>query len=332
LIYLFYGDSFFTEIKLKTRKKEFATKYGKENIFQLSAKEFIITEAISTIWGSSLFASKKMIIISGLPQDTTTKFNESTKEALNKFYDYFVANKSSISEDNLIIFTTSTPDKKTRRAKLFLDANDPQIKLIEHKADKKSMLDYIATKSNGRLTGENAELLISICNENMYVIDSELKKITSYLDSQTSKDEKPKTLNFELITSLVSSTASVDVRSFLDGIILHQDSKSKAKLINFAHGDSNEFQFLGLLYWSIGGILNLIDCREHGLSNPGDLAKNSKLPPFTVSRYLSKKELLLGKKKQFQIIYHQLVDMDYKLKTGLLPPESFWPWIYNILQ
>ncbi len=324
-IYLFYWDPFFTELKLKTRTKEFALKHGKENIFHFSTKDFNVSDTISGIRWWGLFTTKKLVIVHGLPQDTTSKYNESTKEQINQLYDYFLANKWSISEDNLIIFHTSNPDKKTKWTKYFLENSDPQIKLNEYKADKKSITQFIQSKfPNNELSGEHQDLILLLCNGNMYLVDNETNKIQSYLQA------RPNTrLTTDLITQIVSSSATYDVRSFLDGIILDKNKKSTQKLINFAHADNNEFQFLWLLYRSIWGIINLINAREHRIENPAELAKYSKLPPFTVSRYLPKKNQLLEKKEYFYDLYHQLVAMDHKLKTGLIPSESFWTSIYG---
>ena len=256
-----------------------------------------------------------MVILSGLPQDTTSKYNESTKEALNQFYDYFLANKHSISEDNLIIFHTTNPDKKTKRTKYFLESNDPHIKTTEYKADKKSINAFFQSKFGEQiLSNDIQDLIVQLCNDNMYLIDNETTKIKSYLDKQYADSKKP-IIDTELITHIISSSANYDVWSFLDGIIFGKSPQSIEKLISFAHEGNNEFQFLGLLYRSIGGIINLIDCRNHGITNPSDLAKHAKLPPFTVSRYVGKKELLQANEEKFKKIYHQLVDMDYKLKT-----------------
>lgn len=333
MIYLFYGDPFFTEQKIKKRKTEFALKYWAENIFQTTTKEFDQHRLHEIVRGSGLFTDKKLIIISWIPQNTTDKLHESTKDSLNAFFDYFVANRNSISEDNTIIFTTTTPDKKTRRAKFFLDGKDPSIKIIEHKADKKSMAQHILDQSDKKCWTEAAEFLVELCNQDMYLIDNELHKILSYIEWETKKnnwESVPCTL--ELISSIVSSTANIDVWSFLDGIIIDNNLNAYAKLIKFAHDDNNEFQFLWLLYRSIGGILGLIDCREHGISHPSELAKKTKLPPFTISRYANKKQKILDKKKQFQTIYHSLVNIDYKLKTGLLPAESFWVGVMGALK
>lgn len=331
-IYLFYWDQFFTEQKLKSRKKEFAIKYGKENIFQLSTKDFNTGETINTIWWSGLFATKKLVILSWLPQDTTSKYNESTKEAMGQFYDYFLANKGSISEDNLIIFHTTTPDKKTKRTKYFLETNDPQIKVTEYKADKKSITGFFQTKFPGwEINAELQEYILQLCNDNMYLVDNETTKIKSFLDKQYADSRKP-IVNKDLINNIVSSDANYDVRSFLDGVILGNNPGSIEKLIAFAHEGNNEFQFLWLLYRSLGGIINLIDCRNHNISDAGELAKNAKLPPFTVSRYLSKKNTLQANEQKFKTIYHELLDMDYKLKTWMLPPESFWLSILALFQ
>ena len=51
-------------------------------------------------------------------------------------------------------------------------------------------------------------------------------------------------LNKEIINEIISSDASVDVWSFLDGIVIENNQKSIIKLIDFSRQDNNEFQFL----------------------------------------------------------------------------------------
>jgi hypothetical protein len=71
-------------------------------------------------------------------------------------------------------------------------------------------------------------------------------------------------------------------------------------------------------------MIYLIDSREHGITDPSELASKSKLPPFTISRYNAKKNQLITSKNQLHHIYKNLLEMDYNLKTGMLPAEGFW--------
>ena len=327
MIYLFYGDSFFVDQKLKHWKSEFAAKHGAHNIFKFDVDERDTKSVTETIWWGGLFAEKKMVIIRWLPLTTSNKLRESTKDAISLFYDYFTANLSSIPSDNLIIFTTGVPDGKTKWKKFFLDNNHPEIKSTEYKSDKKSVLSFIQRQSNNTISAENAELISILCNGNMYAIDNEIKKIIAYTDSQ--KDKTP--LNSEIISNIIASNAIIDVWGFLDWITIEANPKSIEKFISFSQQENNPYWFLGLLYRSVGGIVHLIDGRERGINSSGELAKNSKLPPFTVSRYIGKKDIILAKKEKFINLYHQLVEVDYKIKSWFLPIESFWSTILNLL-
>jgi DNA polymerase III delta subunit len=327
MIYLFYGEAFFVEQKIKHWKSEFATKHGAHNIFKFDVEDWDTKSITETIWWGGLFAEKKMVIINWLPPTTTAKFKEATKTAISLFYDYFTANLDSIPADNLIIFTTGTPDGKTKWKKFFLDTTNPNIKLTEFKSDKKEIIKYIQEYAQNQISAENAELISMLCNGNMYAVSNELKKIVSYIEQNTDKQA----LSSETITEIVASSANVDVWTFLDGIVLENNPKSVEKFITFSQQENNSFQFLGLLYRSVGGLIHLIDAREHNISSSGELAKNSKLPPFTVSRYIGKKDIIIAKKKKFHELYHGLVEIDYKLKTGLLPAESFWSAVLWVL-
>ncbi|HMY80254.1 MAG TPA: hypothetical protein PK048_00215 [Candidatus Absconditabacterales bacterium] len=329
MLYFFYGDEFFVNLKVRHRIQEFATKHGGENIIKFDVKTRDTRSVTESIWGGGLFATKKLILIQGLPLDTTTKINESTKESLNAFYDYFTEHTNTIPDDHLMILYTTTPDKKTRWAKWCFDENNTIIKRIEHKADKQTMYEYISTQTQGVIVGDIAQTLIDSCNENMFMINNEIKKINAWLASNPSNSYDSYSLK-ELISQIVSSDHQIDVWTFLDGILLEGSQKSIDKLITFGKQDNNTFQFLGLLYRSIGGIINLIDCREHDITQPGELTSKTKLPPFTVSRYLSKKDTLIKKKNVFHKLYHDLVAMDYNLKKGILPPEAFWNEIVGL--
>lgn len=327
MIYLFYGEAFFVEQELKRWKSKFSTKHGAHNIFKFDVEDWDTKTITETIWWGGLFAEKKMVIINWLPPTTTAKFKEATKTAVSLFYDYFTANLSSIPEDNLIVFTTGTPDGKTKWKKFFLDNNHPEVKLTEFKSDKKETIKYIQEYTKNAITNENAELINMLCNGNMYAVSNELKKIVAYIDSSTDK----KAISSETITEIVASSANIDVWTFLDGIVLENNPKSIEKFITFSQQENNPFQFLGLLYRSVGGLIHLIDSREHNISSSGELAKNSKLPPFTVSRYIGKKDIIVAKKAKFHTLYHELVEIDNKLKTGFLPAESFWSSVLGVL-
>ncbi len=323
--YLFYGDQFFVEQRLLHWKREFSSKHGSENIMKFQCAQLDTKEITEAIWWWGLFAMKKMIIIEGLPPDTTSKYNESTKKQMDNFYEYLITHQSTIPEDNLIIFISTTPDKKTKRAKLFLNEEHDWIKVISHEATSKEILKYIQEHSDGLIAWANAQRLIDLCNKQMYTIDNEIKKIKSYLSWSSIQ------LTEKILDDIVISDKQIDVWSFIDGIIINQDPQTINKFITYSQQDNNSFQFLWLLYWSIGWMIYLIDSREHGITDPSELASKSKLPPFTISRYNAKKNQLITSKNQLHHIYKNLLEMDYNLKTGMLPAEGFWVWIGWIL-
>lgn len=101
------------------------------------------------------------------------------------------------------------------------------------------MVSYILEQSNNVIDNEQAEYIIESCNENMFAISNECKKINAYIQSITNRK-----LNKEIINEIISSDANVDVWSFLDGIVIENNQKSITRLIEFSRQDNNEFQFL----------------------------------------------------------------------------------------
>ncbi len=69
-----------------------------------------------------MFTTKKLILINGLPLDASTKLREDVNEELNIFVDAFVKAEGKIPEESLLVFISSTPDKRLRLYK-FLEKN-----------------------------------------------------------------------------------------------------------------------------------------------------------------------------------------------------------------
>ena len=189
-----------------------------------------------------------MIIIHGLPPNTTAKYPESAKQQIEYFYEYLTTHYNKIPSENIIIFTSTQPDKKTKRAKLFLDNTHEWIKSIYYDGGKKESINYIQDLSNQSIGKDLGEYLLELCNHNMYTVDNEIKKIMAY--QATSPHQ---TLDKKIIGDIVNNNKQIDVWSFLDGIIIDQNDQAIYKFITYSQqSDSEIFQFLGLLYRAIG--------------------------------------------------------------------------------
>ncbi|MEI6773957.1 MAG: hypothetical protein WCL18_03990, partial [bacterium] len=81
-----------------------------------------IAQIKQAIYSSGLFTTKKLIIVNGLPQDAITKFDEEKTQQLQLFIDSLIKMEGKIPTDSLLVFVSSTPDKRLKLYK-FLEKN-----------------------------------------------------------------------------------------------------------------------------------------------------------------------------------------------------------------
>lgn len=114
-VYLFIGqETYLLDKELQRRKENFLAKFGPDSVFQFSLDNLDIGMIKQAIYYSGLFTTKKLILINGLPQDTLTNLGEDKNEQLATFVDAFVKAEGKIPDDSLLVFVSSTPDKRLR--------------------------------------------------------------------------------------------------------------------------------------------------------------------------------------------------------------------------
>ena len=97
-------------------------KFGSDSIFHFSLDNLDIGLIKQAIYSSGLFTTKKLIIVNGIPLDATTKLGEEKNGQLTTFIEAFIKAEGKIPDDSLLVFISSTPDKRLRLYK-FLEKN-----------------------------------------------------------------------------------------------------------------------------------------------------------------------------------------------------------------
>jgi DNA polymerase III delta subunit len=113
-LYLFTGENHYElREELKRRKDNFAQKFGADSIFTYHTENRNPGEIKQNLCGGGLFITKKLIILQGIPLDTTTT-NKLKEEQYSKLTEEMIATTIGVPSDTILICVSYTPDKRGR--------------------------------------------------------------------------------------------------------------------------------------------------------------------------------------------------------------------------
>ncbi|MDR0650995.1 MAG: hypothetical protein LBG59_06455 [Candidatus Peribacteria bacterium] len=113
-LYLFMGENHYElRQELKRRKDNFAQKFGAESVFTYHSENRNPGEIKQNLYGGGLFITKKLIILQGIPLDTTTT-NKLREEQYGTLTEEIMTTAIGIPSDTILICVSHTPDKRGR--------------------------------------------------------------------------------------------------------------------------------------------------------------------------------------------------------------------------
>ena len=113
-MFFFTGDDrFLLQLELQRRKQGFKAKFGADALVSYDGQHRDETQIRQDLLGTDLFSPKKMLIISGIPEDTTK--DNALKASQVAFFDTLLEQEAKhINPDHIIIFVSYTPDKRKK--------------------------------------------------------------------------------------------------------------------------------------------------------------------------------------------------------------------------
>jgi len=323
-VYLFTGqEKYLLDKEILRRKENFLVKFGPESVFQFGLENMHIAQIKQAIYHSWLFTTKKLILVNGLPLDASTKFREEVTEELNTFVDSFVKAEGNIPEDSLLVFISSTPDKRLRLYK-FLEKNA----IVKEFAQMKwSDLEMFVKNELQECTisRDSIQYFLTKVWSDLYRIRFECDKLRT-----RAKVKWQLTIDHHMIDYIVFGQVETDSFSLLKTLFT---DKTKAvtilEKIQLWWADRN--LFAGMLYWALKFYLFMIDLNEQGIRDPKDIASFLKMNPRQVKNEYAKIATLQAQKSQIESFYFGLIELEFGIKTGKIPDTYFWLWIKNII-
>ena len=112
--FLFTGEeSFLVEKEVRRWKSSFSSKYGKDNISIYTPHNFDVATIANDLFGSGLFAEKKLIIVYGIPDDGFSGHKLPAAQS-SELGEILERKRSQINPDSIVMFVAYKPDKRKK--------------------------------------------------------------------------------------------------------------------------------------------------------------------------------------------------------------------------
>lgn len=299
--------------QLKVRKEKFLEKYGNAWLFVFRADDLDKNTIQNAVFGWGMFASKKLVIIYGIPKDNTPS-NKTSASKSGPLEAYLMEHREQIPTETILILVSYKPDKRTKTYKFF----SKHAECKECKPLKQAQcITFVEQTLATLITKEQATYIVNLVWTTMYNLAHECEKLKLYAHYHTLEK-----LSNEQIQQIVYAQAEMNNFDILDSLFM--DQTKTLKLIKQAQQDSDDiFQFLGMLYRWTKLIIQMIDLHEQGMSSSKDIAKEISMHPFAVAKQYKHIKILSAKKERIHAFFHELLALDLAIKSGNYPSAWF---------
>ncbi len=323
-IFLFTGqETYLLDKELFRRKEWFLQKFGADSIFSFSLDNLDIGQIKQAIYSSGLFTTKKLILVNGLPLDATTKLDEEKTDQLQVFVDALVKAEGKIPEDSLLVFISSTPDKRLRLYK-FLEKNAT---VKEFTQLKNNDLESFVKRELSDCSIDHAviQYFLSKVGSDLYRIWSECDKLKTWVSIH-----QQKAIDEAMIDLIVFG--QVETNSFLLLKALFADKRKAIQILEkIQEGGADWNQFAGMLYRAMKFYIFMTDLDENGITNSKDIAGFLKMNPRQVKNEYANISLLKANKKNIEKFYSWLIQLDAGIRSWKFPDTYFWLGIKRLI-
>lgn len=307
IIFLHGADSFRSHRMLQEMKKKFISDvdHDSNSLSVLDGQATTLKEIGEKINTGSLFVKKRMVIVENIFKNKKTKIFAELSDYLKKF---------SAGEDNIIIFIDEEISGKNKVLKVdakklfnFLNKQKyvqefPQLSNIQ-------LLSFIkkeAATYNKEMAASAAASLINLANGDLWIIASEIKKLSFHTSAKIISDGD--------VQELCAGAINDDIFALTDA--LSAKNKNLAlKLLEeqYAAGLSDEY-LIAMLIRQFKILLQIRTAIDSNLSQT-EMANQLKLHPFVIKKGLFQaKNFSAANLKNY---LNQLISLDFSNKNGL---------------
>ncbi len=292
------------------------------------ADDFDSRLAIENIRWWWLFASRKMIVIYDVPLMANKSLPAGNKEQIDKFMEYFIVNIDKIDADSItLVFASSKPDKRTAFFKFMSDSRS-WIKIKDMKYNLTILESLIENTIWNRYECSQKKVIYDFFEEyyknNLYSLENELLKLQNYNGI----------LDIKIIKQICYYNKEHDLFWLIESLLAPEiNLEEKNRIVEeIKFNNDNPFSFLWLFGWNIISILNLIDGIKSWYTDYKLLMSKVKIHQFAFSKLYKQKNIFVTHHGKIVNILDKTLQLEYKIKTWLLPQEYFWAWFKEIMK
>jgi DNA polymerase III delta subunit len=234
---------------------------------------------------------------------------------VEEFMESFMRRWWNILTENLLIFVSTKPDKRSRFYK-FLKEN---ANLKEFPVLKESeLVHYIKNDLWDKKMSDKViiKFIQKVGNE-LYRIRSELDKLKIYCDSQNLND-----ITTNMVDDIVFWLLETEVSDFLKLIFI-----DKVWAIDYLQKMQDQWlnwnAFSGLLYWWLKLYIVLYEFAKKGIKDTKTIASQTGINPYRLMQNIKNIDIILKNWIEIQNMYKRLIEIEVDIKNGKKLELSF---------
>lgn len=314
MIYLFTGNnSFALEEEVKKWKKVFLEKFWDFNLVHIKDILAFDTHFLAeNLLGSSLFWGKKFIIIEDYP--FTASFISQIRgngEELINLENFFLAILEKIPVENILVFSVSNPDKRTKIYKKI--SEKAEIKDFSF-WDENDLKKFLLKRYDGKISSADLDILVRYKSAHIQKIISEIEKLLLSKEKIT-KDDIEKNIVPEI---------EENIFMIVDNLL----NKKKDTVLKEIKNTLNFITVYALYNSLLANIRNRVYI---------DMLKSLHFSQTEIKDYLGlgNKAFLIGKTynirfEELKNFYQDLIELDKKMKFWKMIGSEEKDFLYEI--
>lgn len=304
VIYIYGEDTFRSRQYLNEQVEKFKQARDPQgyNVIVLNAQKDEAGQILTEIFSMPFLAEKRLIVIENI-------LSISDKELLNELIERVKENK--IPESNNIIFWQGEKLSKVKEVKEF-DAvlKNGKYNQVFESLEGSALSTWIMAeikKRGGKISTVAANFLAQNAGKDVWFLNSLLDQLVAYMSSQE--------IGSTQVNLFLDEKVDDNVFNMVDAIVSGNKKQAYKLLEEQRRLGEDDFKIFGLVVWQFRILLAARSLFETAENMSSDLmAKELGVHPFVL-----KKNLAIMKKytkKQLTNIYDQLLEMDFRAKTG----------------
>lgn len=308
-IFLFCGENtFLLAGEIKRWRNEFEKKYGGEmNITVLEEKESLTGNEIQTAMESAAFlADKRLVIVKNFLKNGEAEDQEKVAKFIEKIPESTIA----------VFFEEALPDRRTKLFRKLKEIAEIKEFSLLSEGQILAWIKKQALANNIRLSPGVEKTLLQQAGPDLWILDSELKKLSAFCKNRAVTPEDVKIMTRpNLSTSIFTLTDSISEKR-TDGAI---------DLFHILMESGEEIRgVFAMLIRHFRILLLLADLIAHGTKKT-DLFRemkkyDAKFHPYAISQAI--KQVQNFSLEKLKKIYEKLAEIDLQMKIGEIKEET----------